>query len=126
MIITLFGRIPSKKNSKRVMCQGGFPKVLPSEKYEDWHLDASWQLKAMRAQLPKTPIEKASITITFYPPDNIKADLSNKAESVMDLLVDCLVLSDDNWFVCGDLHLKFGGVDKLKPRAVIEINTHGK
>lgn len=106
------------------MCQGGFPKVLPSEKYEEWHLDASWQLKAMRSKLPKEPLKKGnikSLTFTYFPPDMIKGDLSNKFESVADLLVDCRVLEDDSWFILEDIRLVFGGVDRQKPRGVIEI-----
>lgn len=61
------------------------------------------------------------MVLTFFAPDKRATDLSNKAESVMDLLVDNRVIEDDNWFVCPDLHLKFGGVDTLKPRCEIEI-----
>ena len=39
----------------------------------------------------------------------------------MDLFVDTGILSDDNWFVVGDIHLKFGGVDKLNPRVEVGI-----
>jgi hypothetical protein len=62
-----------------------------------------------------------AILITFYPPDRNAGDLTNKAESIMDLLVDMEILEDDNWFICSDIHLKFGGVDKQNPRAEIEI-----
>ena len=62
------------------------------------------------------------ISIKIYAPDKRKADLTNKAESIMDLLVDNGKIEDDNWFVIGDIRLLFGGVDKVNPRAEIEWN----
>lgn len=41
----------------------------------------------------------------------------------MDLLVDCGILPDDNWYICGDIRLKFGGVDAQNPRTEITIIT---
>ena len=95
--------------------------MLSSQSHEDWKLDASWQIKAMRLKC-ETPFHDCPIKITFYPPDRSKGDLTNKAESIMDLLVECRILEDDNWFDVGDLHLKFGGVDPKNPRAEILIN----
>ena len=103
--------------------RGGRKLLVPSDRHEDWHLDASWQLKAQKR--PADPIEMASIVITIFAENKRPSDLSNKAESIMDLLVDMEIIKDDNWFVIGDLHLKFGGVDKENPRAVIEIHQHG-
>lgn len=57
----------------------------------------------------------------MFPNSKRKADLTNKAESIMDALVDAGVLEDDNWFVCGDIRLLFGGIDRLNPRAEVEI-----
>lgn len=96
--------------------------LLASENFMDWHVDASYQLKMQ--QRPVDPIKKAGVCITLFAETKRAADLTNKAESIMDLLVDMEILEDDNWFIVGDLHLKFGGVDKENPRAVIEINTN--
>jgi Holliday junction resolvase RusA-like endonuclease len=127
VIITLFGRIPSKKNSKQVVCRGRYPMVFPSERFVEWHRDATQQLMSMGMAVSKMgPMGHVSVTITIYAPDARVADLTNKAESIMDLLVDNGILADDNWFVCPDVHLIFGGVDKISPRAVIEILNHGK
>jgi Holliday junction resolvase RusA-like endonuclease len=70
---------------------------------------------------PKTPITRAAIMLTFYTPDRIKADLTNKAESCMDLLVDAGFLADDSWFVAEPIYLIFGGVDRVSPRVEILI-----
>jgi Holliday junction resolvase RusA-like endonuclease len=116
MKITILGHVPSKKNSKRIVCQGKFPRVLNSKHYEAWHEQAGWQIKSMQ------PVKDfAQICIKIYAPDKRKADLTNKAESIMDLLVDMGKIEDDNWWVCGDVRLIFGGIDKKNPRAEIEI-----
>jgi hypothetical protein len=39
----------------------------------------------------------------------------------MDLLVDCGIIEDDNWFVVPEVRAKFGGVDKDNSRAEITI-----
>lgn len=117
MKLTITGRIPSKKNSRRVVCRGKHPVSLPSEQYEAWHTEWMYKLKKRK---PKKPFEQCQVSMIFYAPDRRKADLSNKAESVMDLLVDAEYLKDDNWFVVYGLGLAFGGVSN-DPRVAIEI-----
>lgn len=118
--IKLTGRVPSKKNSKQIISRGGRMFLIPSSEHERWHLEKTRDLRAYIISI-KNPIENAKIKLEFYPPDRRKADLTNKAESIMDLLVDNRILKDDNWFICGDINLKFGGVDKINPRVEIEI-----
>lgn len=114
-MIVLKGRIPSKKNS-RINTRSG--RSFPSSKYTEWHKDASLQLKGT----PK--INNGSfISIHFYMPDNRRTDLSNKAESIMDLLVDNGILEDDCWQVVPILGLKGCGVDKENPRAEIFVTS---
>lgn len=78
----------------------------------------------MSQLLGKRPVERqiSSIELIFYPSTKRKADATNKAESVMDLLVDAGIIEDDNWFVVPKVELQFGGVDKEKPR--VEIIIH--
>ncbi len=115
--ITLKGRIPSKKNSKVMICKGTRPMLISSKKHKEWWEDQMWELKKYyRVE------DVESIEITFYAPDKRKADKTNKAESIMDLLVDSDIIEDDNWYVFNTLILKFGGVDKENPRAEIIIN----
>lgn len=118
MIITIYGRIPSKKNSTWTAIIRGRLIRLPSQKYKEWHKDASLQLRGTRTFKDK---HIRGLRITFYAPDRRATDLTNKAESIMDLLVDNGVLEDDNWFVVPNIELVFGGVDKEKPRAEILI-----
>ncbi len=90
---------------------------FPSSDYQKWHKDASLQLKQFKID----PGPVSSITMVFFAGDQRKFDLSNKCESVMDLLVDNGFLPDDSWEYCKDIHLLFGGVDKGLPRVTIEI-----
>ena len=92
---------------------------FPSKAYKEWHEDATNQLWG---KIPKEPIKGARITIAIYAPDKRSADLTNKAESIMDLLVDNKIIEDDNWYVCSEILLMFGGVDKENPRAVVAID----
>ena len=118
---TIKGRIPSKKNSRIIVCRGKYPLSLPSKKYTEWHKDAGEQLIKQVID-PIHIVEECKITLTLFAPDKRKADLTNKAESVMDLLVDYGIIEDDNWFVVGSLQLVFGGVDRENPRVEIIIN----
>lgn len=69
---------------------------------------------------------QAKVSITFYPNTRRRFDLSNAAESVMDLLVDAAILADDSWSVVLDLSLHFGEVDPKNPRAEVNIERSGR
>jgi len=101
-----------------MVCMGKRPILLPQAKYVAWQKEKSLELKTQGIGLVES-ITK--IKLTFYAPDKRVADLTNKAESIMDLLVDNGILQDDNWFVCGNIELVFGGVDKDNARVEIEI-----
>lgn len=116
-ILELKGRVPSKKNSKKIFVVNGRIVIAPSTEYAKWERQARKQL-ASQAQ-PGTKLFSGQIILKVFAPDKRKSDLTNKAESVMDLLVSCGYLEDDNWFIVSDLRLMFGGVDKENPR--IEI-----
>ncbi len=116
-MLILSGDVPSKKNSKRRVFAHGRFLMIPSKAHEAWHRDASAQLAGAR------PVPcPASVTLTFYPSTRRRGDLSNKAESVMDLLVDRGVIEDDNWFAVPRLSLQFGGVDRQNPRVEVEFS----
>ena len=112
--IIITGSTPSKKNSKIISCRGNRPCLFPSAKYTQWHKEALLQLTG------KESIKANSITITFFAGDNRKFDLTNKAESIMDTLVDAGLIEDDNYSVVSELTLKFGGVEKGQARCEIE------
>ena len=113
MKIIILGLTPSKKNSKIMSCRGNRPCLFPSSKYTAWHKDAMMQV------MGKQPIQSKELILTFFAGDNRKYDLTNKAESVMDLLVDVGLIEDDNYSIISDLHLHFGGVEKNNARVEI-------
>ncbi len=119
--LIIYGRVPSKKNSRRLTARYGRVMSFPSKDYSDWHGDACRQMLRYRRILPTSPIETSIIRIVIFAPNRIKGDLTNKAESIMDLLVDNRIITDDNWFNVGEIVLTFGGVDKKEPRAEVEI-----
>jgi len=117
--ITLLGRIPSKKNSKMIVCRGRRPMLLPSEKHREWHIDASNQLR--KQKVPRNKIEKFDVHVWFYAPDIRKADASNKWESVGDLLVDNEIIKDDSWWNIQELCIHTVELDRENPRVELEL-----
>lgn len=62
------------------------------------------------------------IKILFYFESLRVADLTNKAESVMDLLVDYQVIEDDNWCIVPEITLR-GELRRGRPGCEIFIYT---
>ncbi len=115
-VFFLPGPVPSKKNS-RIVCRStgrSFPSIL----YRKWHKQASLFIKPQHNL--GLDICK-SVYIKFAMSDYRVRDLTNMAESVMDLLVDCGILSDDNWKVCPRVFLC--GVKASEPYAKVIINV---
>lgn len=117
MKLTITGDIPSKKNSKQIIYVKGRPLIIPSKNHKTWHTQAMSQLQRKR------PVEGqiSRLEAVFYPSTKRRSDLSNKFESVADLLVDAGIIEDDNWYVMPEVNLKFGDVDRENPRAEITI-----
>jgi crossover junction endodeoxyribonuclease RusA len=118
--LTFTGRIPSKKNSRNIFVdrRTGAIRNIPSKTYAEWRDRNLMELVNQMAQ----PLEKVDeIQMEFYMPDDRKTDLTNKAESVMDLLVDAKIIEDDCWQVVNKLYLMTPGVDKKNPRVKVWI-----
>lgn len=113
--ITLKGRIPSKKNSKIRTWRY----IVSSKEYkkrEDKNIILlRTQIKPLRLN------SELFITYHLWFPDNRKTDLSNKIESINDMLVKYWLLEDDNWKIIRRLEVVSEWVDKDNPRAEIEI-----
>lgn len=88
----------------------------------EWHKGAGLQVAAQRRD---RTLMRASMRIHLYFGTKGVADLTNKAESICDLLVDCAVLADDNWKVMRRLELT-GSYRKGAPGALIRIIPRGK
>jgi len=115
-LITITGRVPSKKNSLKRLQIGTRLLTVCSDAYLAWEREHHAQLIGHPALLP--PYE---FFFNLYAPDRRKSDLSNKFEGVADLLVLAGVIQDDNWFLLSDIHLHFKGVDRANPRVELTI-----
>ena len=62
------------------------------------------------------------IVCEFYMPDHRKTDLSNKFESVADLLVKAKIIPDDNCCILSVVELVYKWVDKDNPRCEVNID----
>lgn len=121
--IVLPGRIPSKKNSKQWIVRGGRRFLVPSLNHSAWHDSQLSRIIENRVR-PLKPITRCQVMIDIYFPDKHRYDLTNKAESIMDLLVDARIIEDDSHEICYDIHLVSMGVDRSNPRAEIIIYNY--
>lgn len=116
MKIVLYGRIPSKKNSK---VRTG-KRLIPSKQYILWerlqidYLNTLW--------IKELKLNKVKIDYHFYMPDARKTDLSNKIESINDMFVEHWLLEDDNWTVIKQFNCVCNWIDKINPRVEIGID----
>jgi len=117
--ITLKGHVPSKKNGKQIKFRHGKVSLQSSDNFQDWHEEMIYDKELRKAKKIKGPVK--AVALCFYVRNKVKADLSNKAESIMDLLVDMGIIEDDNLFLVNANPLFFGGVDTENPRTIIKI-----
>jgi hypothetical protein len=90
------GRVPSKKNSRVVVRATG--RNFPSGNYDSWHRSCMRELVPLA---PAKPFGVCVVTVCIFFGDKRRADVTNKAESVLDLLVDAGVIEDDCWTKIG-------------------------
>lgn len=110
---------PSKKNSKRIFrnARTGKPFITSSKRFSEWNKVA----KEIVSTFPKTLIQRpVRVDIVFHYPDLVRRDLSNGAEGILDLLVDCKVIEDDSWRFVPELRLS-AKLDRSNPRADITL-----
>lgn len=89
--LTLDGSIPSKKNSR---INRGDGKSFPSKKFVQWQNDA---LKQVRIQTNHRFLKPVQIEVIIYFATLTKADLDNRLTSILDMLVESLLIRDDKW-----------------------------
>jgi hypothetical protein len=115
--LTIAGRIPSKKNCKRAIVRKGRAILLLSEAYLEWE---KTQLEEM-FKLNPIPFDLMGCVARFWFPDRRRSDLSNKWESIADMLVKAEILKDDRHDYLADIRLISQGVDKVNPRVELEF-----
>lgn len=89
--LVLEGSVPSKKNS-RAMTRTGIS--VPNNKFIQWQNDA---LKQVRAQTRQRFLVPVGVEVIIYFGTRGRADLDNRLTSILDMLVEALVLQDDKW-----------------------------
>ena len=89
--LTLTGNVPSKKNS-RINLKSGVS--IPSKDFATWQNDA---LKVVRTQTRERFFNPVSMEVVIYFGTDARADLDNRLTSILDMLVEGLVLRDDKW-----------------------------
>ena len=120
MDITIRGRIPSKKNEHFAKFVKGKICVFPSSKYQKRENDQIKRLMAGRIR-PLKLDKPLKVIYKFRFPDRLKTDLSNKLESINDLLVRYGLFADDNYEILACIEATSMGIDKENPRCEIEI-----
>ena len=95
MIIHIPLETPSKKNSRVVDRRTG--RTFPNKRYTEWHKAASLYVRQSHAH----PLDGGpfALYLEFTHGDRVRRDSDNGVSSILDLLVDCGVLQDDNWMV---------------------------
>jgi len=116
------GRIPSKKNGKRILRAGGRTFIGSSKDYVAWQREHVGPLKLQFGHFPDG--KKYAVAIDFTAGDRRAFDLTNKAESVMDLMVDAGVIDDDNFNVVTSVTLRYAGYEKGRWYALVTLSEH--
>jgi len=89
--LVLEGSIPSKKNSRINTSDG---KSFPSKDFVQWQKSA---LTQVRMQTQKRFYNPVSLEVIIYFATDARADLDNKLTSILDMLVEGMLLRDDKW-----------------------------
>jgi hypothetical protein len=104
------GKIPSKKNNQMVKIaytkeKKPYVRFVGNIEYKKFEERNKPKMLEQMMSYRKTfadkglifPITRASMVVKFFFKDLYEQDLSNKAETIQDLLVACNVLADDNY-----------------------------
>jgi Holliday junction resolvase RusA-like endonuclease len=89
--LVLEGSVPSKKNQR---INRGDGVSFPSKKFIQWQGDALKQVRIQTRQRFYVPV---SVEVIIYFGTKVRADLDNRLTSILDMLVEALVLRDDKW-----------------------------
>lgn len=111
MKLILPGIPPSKKNS-RIIIHGknGRHFDIPSNEYQKWEKNMAWEVTQQCRKVGRMKLA-VHLHVIFHVIDKVSWDLSNKLESVQDLLKKCSVVSDDNRFVIQEVKVSWMPAD---------------
>lgn len=112
--IKLQGNVPSKKNSRIRTRSGSY---IPNKLFTQWQEEALWQV---RAQCKQRFLKPVRVDVIIYFATMARADLDNRLTSILDMLVEGLVLPDDKWQNVPEISAK-AEYRKGDPGALIHI-----
>lgn len=112
--LVLDGNVPSKKNS-RIHTRSGAS--IPNKNFAQWQEAALWQV---RSQTRARYLEAVKIDAIIYFGTRAKADADNRLTSILDMLVEGLVLKDDSYQLAPDSRV-IGVYRKGAPGAFVRI-----
>lgn len=114
LVLELEGNVPSKKNS-RINLKSGVS--IPSSSFTAWQADA---IKQVRIKTRARFLKPVRVDVIIYYGTLREADSDNRLTSILDMLVEAMVLTSDKWKM-----VPSGSFDSVyrekKPGAVIKI-----
>lgn len=145
--LTYKGVVCSKKNSKQIIrTKAGIPRIISNATARANEEEMVRQFEAQAIELASKNAELSFIAkrdankvkmltdatahneryvvnIEIYAPNAVRRDLDNQATSIFDALVRAGILADDCFKFLRAFSVKFAGIDKFNPRAVIQIEV---
>jgi len=121
MKLIIPGNVPSQKNGKRIVKNGGRTMIISNQNVLDWKKLAIFELKRQFKGLVVTDYPIA-LSLCFWFDNKRRHDLDNAAAGVMDALTDAEVIVDDNVNYVECITLQYGGIDKINPRVEIYLD----
>lgn len=112
--LTLVGRVPAKKNSRVRTRSGAY---IPNKDFATWQKDALWRVRSQTRARFLVPVA-VDVVIIFGTKG--RADLDNRLTSILDMLVEGLVLRDDKWQDVPQMSVQ-AAYKKGEPGAIIKI-----
>ena len=115
--LELFGAMPTKKNSMKIICRGNRPRLIQSDLYRAYAKEAARQLLPLGNQFIPGKVE---VRCLYWVKDRRKRDLTNLLAATHDILQDNGFIEDDALIVSVD-GSRIEGVDRENPRVSIRI-----
>ena len=116
--ITLNDNVIVKKNNRALWeNEDGRQMSAPSKDFKAWQKSAMIE---SRMQCRTRFIKPVSLEVIVYFGTKHRSDLDNRLTSILDMLVECVILKDDSW-LCIPLIQVQAEYRKKKPGAFIRI-----